>query len=162
LIPHQNYGTLESIEYARVYVCDQLTQQPEYAALHQATHAFCRFVTYVMAPTINAFDQAVRLKVAVILEPNDILHRRLNRFLDNMTFVDRLTGPDALQQCDFLITEVAMLITPQTQAFTQLSPSLLDLGLRCQRRDYHHLHQKLIALRNRRLVALSPSLAPDA
>lgn len=148
----------------RVYTfVTNLPDELEYAALHQANHAFCRFVTYVLAPTINAFDQAVRLKVAVILEPNDILHRRLNRFLDNMTFVDRLTDPDAMQQCDFLITEAAMLITPQTQAFTLNYPeACLIWDLDASAVDYHHLHQKLIALRNRRLVALSPSLAPDA
>ncbi len=99
----------------------------------------------------------------MILEPNDLLHRRLNRFLDNMSFVDRLTGPDALQQCDFLITEVSMLITPQTQAFIPNYPqACLIWDFDANAIDYHHLHQKLIALRNRRLVALSPSLAPDA
>lgn len=56
-----------------------------------------------------------------------------------------------------------MLITPQTQAFTLNYPeACLIWDLDASAVDYHHLHQKLIALRNRRLVALSPSLAPEA
>lgn len=161
--PVQTTVRLNQLSMRAYTFVTNLPDTPEYAALHSATHAFCRFVTYVLAPTINAFDQAVRLKVAVILEPNDLLHRRLNRFLDNMSFVDRLAGPDALQQCDFLITEVSMLITPQTQAFiTNYPQAYLIWDLDANAIDYHHLHQKLIALRNRRLVALSPSLAPDA
>ncbi len=161
--PNKTTERLNQLSMRAYTFVTHLPDTPEYAALHAATHAFCRFVTYVLAPTINAFDQAVRLKVAVILEPNDLLHRRLNRFLDNMSFVDRLAGPDALQQCDFLITEVSMLITPQTQAFiTNYPQACLIWDLDANTIDYHHLHQKLIALRNRRLVALSPGLAPDA
>lgn len=148
----------------RVYTfVANLPQTPEYAALHASAHAFCRFVMYVLGPAINAYDPTVRLKVAVVLEPNDILHRRLHTFLDNIGFVDRLKDADALSQCDFLITESSMLIAPKTKAFTTNYPEAsLIWDLDANGSDYHHLYEKLASLHNSRLVALSPSLAPDA
>lgn len=161
--PHQTSVRLNQVSM-RVYTfVTNLPQTPEYQILHDAAHAFCRFVVYVLAPVINQTDPAVRLKVAVILEPNDILHRRLNGFLDNIGFVDRLKGPNALAQCDFLITEASHLLAPQTLAFTTNYPkACLIWNLDASTVDYHHLYQKLSALYLTRLVPLSPSLAPDA
>ncbi|WP_461215108.1 helix-turn-helix domain-containing protein [Lacticaseibacillus sp. GG6-2] len=128
----------------------------DYAVFHRESAAYCNEVAFLVAPHLQTAAPSNTLNVAVQLNIDNILHRGLVNFLDNLSFVKRLPPESAIDHCDLLITESERLLSAGTSAFNQAHPEAVFIWcLDATEVDFHHLYQTLCRRYQQKLVPRS-------